>query len=188
LIPSSPSPAVSPWTDDEMRAFATTCERVGIASPIVLSVYNFESGLDPSAVNSASHAQGLAQFLPATLTGMGYTADPLAFHDLGVLEQLPWVEKLLRAQVAVLGEVPADAAKLLHLQLSPATAKQPVVFRRGENSPAAYAANAALDPSGKGYVDETDLAVVLARANKRGAFQGALAQLQRVTRSGGPSA
>jgi Transglycosylase SLT domain len=178
--PVKPStPATSPFTDDEMVALVQAARSANIDPTLVLSVYNYESNLNPHAVNPTSGAQGLPQFMPSTLRSFGYKDDPLAFHTLSVTEQLPWIAQLLRSQVSALGSVPTTAVKLWHLNLYPSTARAGLVFSR-EGDPAAYAGNEALDVGGKGYVDENDLALALTQSDKRAGHQAALEQLGRL--------
>lgn len=178
-VSPSNAPPKSPWTDDEMSDFAAMVHSAGVPPDVALSVYNYESALNPHAVNATSQAQGLAQMLPSTLKGLGYADDPTQFHTLGVQAQLPWISKLLASQSAALGSVPTDAAKLFHLQLSPANAKGALVISRSA-SPAAYEANKQLDATGKGYIDENDLRTALTNADTSPLLIGALIQLGRL--------
>lgn len=180
-----PGPIVNPvpWSDEEMAAFIATVQGAGIDPALALSVYNLESSLDPHALNASSLAQGLVQFLPATLRALGYKGDASLFHTLGVLEQMPMTGAWLRAQVSSLGSVPTSAAKLLHLNLYPSTARAGLVFSRA-GDPKAYAANAGLDQGAKGYVDENDLAAALGRTDQRAHYQDALAQMRRILTQG----
>jgi hypothetical protein len=165
-------------TDDDMRALAAAVRAVGYDPRVVLQVYNAESQLDPSVVNPATHTQGLAQLAPDTLKALGYTGDPLQFHTLGVQGQLPWIQALLRSQTAANGgQVPTTPGRLMHLQLSPSTmGRGTVALVKGEPG---YAANASLDRTGKGFVDEDDLTAFVS-AQAHGPYFAALEQLARV--------
>lgn len=52
-----------------------------------------ESGWNPAALNKASGAAGLIQFMPSTLRGMKYTGRP--FHTLSAAEQMPYIHAYL---------------------------------------------------------------------------------------------
>jgi hypothetical protein len=178
---------VSSWTDDEMRAFAMAVTAAGVSPVFALSVYNFESGLNPHAENAQTKAQGLPQFMPFVLQAMGYPGDPHLFHELGVMAQLPWVTKLLAQQVHELGGAPLTEAKLFHLNLYPKTSHGTTVYRHDSEDPderGAYAANKALDRGGKGFVDEDDLTAMLSGA-KGPKYKAMLQQLFRVAGGGG---
>jgi len=160
-----------------MRRLVATAQARGIDPASLLSVYCFESGLDPSAVNPGSSAQGAAQFLPSTLAALGYPGDPLAFHTLSLAEQWPWMEKLLDSQIVQFGSTPPTAAVILHLQLAPSRARTSVVYSAGEPG---YAANARMDRAGKGYIDREDLRAALAASDASATYQAALWQLRRM--------
>lgn len=165
------------WSDDEVRAYIDTVRAAGADPRMGLAVYNLESQLNPNARNVSSDAQGLAQFMPATLRGLGYHGDASAFHELPLLEQLPWIGRLIESQVRDLGHAPETESQWMHLQLSPATVRQgPLVYRAPS---AGYDANKWLDPKRKGTIDETDLAVALSRA-KGATYAAALAALDRI--------
>lgn len=72
--------AVPEWARPILRRAATTCPQ--ITAPLLAAQIETESDWNPNAYNEASHATGLAQFLPTTWTTWGRdgngdgTADP----------------------------------------------------------------------------------------------------------------
>lgn len=166
------------WTDEEMRAYIDAVRGAGADPRMGLSVYNLESdGLNPHAHNLSSDAQGLAQLEPATLRGLGYKGDASNFHALPLLEQLPWIARLIESQIRTLGHAAESEAQWLHLQLAPANVKQGTLVYRAPS--AGYEANKWLDPKHKGLIDEEDLAVALSRAKGR-AYVDAMTALERI--------
>lgn len=171
--------SLATWTDDEMRAFASAVRGAGVDPTFALAVYASESGLDPHAVNPHSLAQGLAQMMPQFLPGWGFHGNPVDFHSLSVTAQLPYIVTMLRGQLGALGRSPETAAKLYHLNLYPATARNPVAIERSKD-PRSYDANVALDVNRDGVIDETDLDAFLDRVRKTADFARVLDQLARV--------
>ncbi len=77
--------------DDFFPGLEAVAEDVG-AKPIhLLSVMMSESGVRANAHNPHGDASGLIQFMPATLTGLGWRAGDAAFRRLSATEQLPFV-------------------------------------------------------------------------------------------------
>ena len=68
-------------------------KELGINPNWLMAVMEFESGLNPQAVNSVSGATGLIQFLPSTASGLGTSTWSLAM--MGGVEQLYYVYKYL---------------------------------------------------------------------------------------------
>lgn len=68
--------------------------KLGIDPSELMFVMDYESGLNPQAVNSGSGATGLIQFLPSTAIGLGTTTDELLKMD-GV-SQLDYVYDYLK--------------------------------------------------------------------------------------------
>jgi hypothetical protein len=166
------------WSDGDMAAFAAAARRAGVEPALALAVYGSESGLNPRARNPNGGAAGIPQLLPAFMKSYG--ADPATFHTWSVAQQIPVIERLLKSQVAMLGSPPLTASKLYHLNFYPATAHDDVVVRDDGNPKGAYAMNRDLDTQRKGYIDEADLRVFLARVTESPDFSNILVQLQRV--------
>lgn len=76
-----------------------------------------ESGWDPAARNPSTNASGLIQFIPSTLSSLGYGGSPEQFRALSRAEQAPWIEKLYRGRKVPRGDLflanywPAAAGK-----------------------------------------------------------------------------
>jgi hypothetical protein len=115
-----PRPSVE-WSDDDAKAFVAAVKAAGVPVDAALNVYAAESGLDPQA--SSGIAWGLAQFVGKTLKGLGWQRSAAEFGGLSVAEQAPWITKLLKAQVAMLGRVPSSALDLYVLNFWPAAAR-----------------------------------------------------------------
>src|SRR5262249_2922896 len=59
----------------------------------LLRVMMSESAVKATAHNPNGHASGLIQFMPSTLTGLGWAEGHEAFRTLSAEEQLPYVQK-----------------------------------------------------------------------------------------------
>lgn len=68
--------------------------KLGIDPSELMFVMDYESGLNPQAINSGSGATGLIQFLPSTAEGLGTTTDALA--AMSGVEQLDYVYDYLK--------------------------------------------------------------------------------------------
>jgi hypothetical protein len=169
------------WTEDEMRTFVRHVQPLGVPLEAALAVYTAESGLNPKA--SSGIAWGIAQIIGTTLRGIGWTRPAKDFGTLSITEQIPWVAKLLAAQIRGIGYVPKSALELYVANFSPAAAKEraEIIYRRGSQ---AYAKNEALDHDKKGYIDQADLAVSIRRAEASETYKRAIAQLEKVSHGG----
>lgn len=186
LPPKPPPPGVSPWSDDEMRAFIETVNPIIGSTVFALNVYQVESGNNPKATNASTGNVGLPQITPKYLSSFGWTAGPQAFANAGVRGQLPVIGGLLLSQVKSMGGMPTRVAELYHANFYPATLGQAYVVRSkakggsaGED--AAYKANALLDVNRDGIIDETDLDSVLSKAAQTSTFRALQAQMVRLT-------
>jgi hypothetical protein len=70
------------------------CKRLGIDSNWLMATMWIESDLNHTAVNSASGATGLIQFLPSTAISLGTTVGKI--KAMSNLEQLDWVYKYMK--------------------------------------------------------------------------------------------
>jgi hypothetical protein len=163
---------------------------------IFLDVWNAESGLNPRAENPATHARGLNQMMPQTLSGLGAPAD---FNALAGEDQLPWIECLIIGGERLNAGPFRSAARYYHSNFFPRTMARgsspgAVVAARDAADPqerAAYAANAAaLDPAGKGRITYADLAAFLNLAKNRNrlTYDVARARLKLAQRGSSPAA
>lgn len=177
-----PRPGVE-WSDDDALAFTQAVKAAGVPVDAALQVYAAESGLDPQA--SSGIAWGLAQFVGKTLKGLGWQRSAAEFGGLTVAEQAPWITKLLKAQVAMLGRVPNSALDLYILNFWPAAARAgyDVILVRDSQvakERQAYAANKGLDRAGKGYITRGDLQTSLDRVVHLPALGRVQAQIRRL--------
>lgn len=171
------------WSDEDMRAFVKAVEASGVPLDAALQVYASESGLDPAA--SSGSAWGLAQIIGQTLRGIGYQGDGPSFGALTVAQQAPWIGRLLNSQVRYLGYTPQTAVDLYAVNFWPVAAKtqQDVLVVRDSRlakERQAYAANAPLDRTKKGWIDRADLQASLNRIAKLPALQRAREQARRL--------
>jgi hypothetical protein len=80
----------------------TTCAEVlsaladlGFPRAELDAAIRIESVWNPAAVNPATHAVGLIQFMPSTLRALGFPGTWQDFAKLGALEQIPWIRAYL---------------------------------------------------------------------------------------------
>ena len=177
-----PRPGVE-WSDDDALAFTQAVKAAGVPVDAALQVYAAESGLDPQA--SSGIAWGLAQFVGKTLKGLGWQRSAAEFGGLTVAEQAPWVTKLLKAQVAMLGRAPSSALDLYVLNFWPAAARagyDVILVRdsRVAKEREAYEKNKGLDRARKGYITRGDLQTSLDRVVHLPALGRVQAQIRRL--------
>ena len=86
--------------DTEFKQKSTTMSAtLGVDYQQLMGLMNFESaGLNPGAVNSATGATGLIQFMPKTAEGLGTST--AALKNMSGVDQLPVVEKFLTTSLA----------------------------------------------------------------------------------------
>jgi hypothetical protein len=88
------------------------CQRLHCAPEDLLGVMESESGVRPDAQNPNGKATGLIQFMPSTLTSLGWSKGPDGFRSLNADQQLPFVEKSHFRRPAVSSDLsPCDAAR-----------------------------------------------------------------------------
>ena len=177
-----PRPGVE-WSDDDARAFVAAVKAANVPVEAALNVYAAESGLDPQA--SSGIAWGLAQFVGRTLKGLGWQRSGAEFGGLSVAEQAPWITRLLKSQVAMLGRAPSSALDLYVLNFWPAAARagyDVILVRdsRVAKEREAYAKNKNLDRAGKGYITRGDLQTSLDRVVHLPALGRVQAQIRRL--------
>lgn len=68
-------------------------EALGINPDWLMAAMNFESGLNPAAVNRTTGASGLIQFMPQTAIALGTTVE--AIRNMSGIEQLDYVYNYL---------------------------------------------------------------------------------------------
>lgn len=165
------------WSDREMRLLIAELKPLGVNVADALLVYTAESGLDPKA--SSGIAWGIAQWTARTLKGLGWTRKASEMGTLSIAEQVPWIGKLVAAQIRMIGYVPKTALELYVANFSPKAAQErsSVIYRSPSD---AYAKNASLDREKKGWISPADLNVRLDRAKSTKTYQTAVAQAQRL--------
>jgi hypothetical protein len=171
------------WSDDDAKAFVSHVQALGVPLEAALQVYAAESGLDPQA--SSGIAWGLAQFTGKTLKWLGWQRSAAEFGGLTVAEQAPWIGKLLKAQVAMLGRVPNSALDLYVLNFWPKAARagyDVILVRdsREAQERAAYEANKGFDRASKGYITRGDLQTALDRVVHLPALAKVQEQIRRL--------
>ena len=77
-----------------MQNLRGVARRLGIRPEWLLAVMWKESRLEPGALNGSTGASGLIQFMPATASGLGTSAE--AIRQMDGSEQLHYVEKYLK--------------------------------------------------------------------------------------------
>jgi len=129
-----------------------------------------ESGVSASAHNPNGDASGLIQFMPATLTGLGFNDGDAAFRNLSAQDQLPWVQKYFAPHVS---QGLGSAARLYQVTFLPATMNDGsdfsvVLCNNTDKFTAAYFANIVFDTAHKGSITVGDLQSAVVR-NRHGA-------------------
>lgn len=168
------------WSDREMQAFIDEVGPIGVPLDAALLVYTSESGLDPKA--SSGVAWGIAQLTALTLKDLGWNKPGREFGKLTLVQQFPWVAKLLAYQARMIGFVPKNALDLYVANFKPAAFRNndQILYREGTE---AYRKNAPLDRAKKGYIERNDLKTSLDQARFSQTYQRAIAQLERLQRA-----
>jgi transglycosylase-like protein with SLT domain len=155
--------AASPAGSFDERV-AAVAERVGVRKDDLLAIMRFESGLRPDALNPASHAVGLIQFLPRTaadLLGLPSTRDGEAlavqtFHAMSADEQLDYVEAYFERVLGGRGAPTLRDAYMAVLYPAAVGRGDAFVVARSDaesaSARAVYAQNARLDADADGVL------------------------------------
>jgi hypothetical protein len=72
---------------------------LGMKPEDLIAVMTSESGMNPAAYNPHGGASGLIQFMPRTLSGLGFHGSMDNFRRLSGEEQLPWIEKYIKGHM-----------------------------------------------------------------------------------------
>jgi hypothetical protein len=79
-------------------ALVGMCARLDVDPKEMIKVMISESGLDPHIVHPKSSAKGLVQMMPIVKKGLGMPEDVWNnFENLSGAEQMPWIEKMFKA-------------------------------------------------------------------------------------------
>ena len=142
-------------TDNFYQKVVDIAQKIQCDPNDLMAVMNAESGLKADAVNKASNATGLIQFMPATARELGTTVDEL--RNMSALEQLDYVEKYLsNAKNIRFGKnEKLDAGELYALTYLPARANRSVLAKSHEKY---YTWNRGLDLNGDGKITKAELA------------------------------
>lgn len=89
---------LSAVTPDVAAELVDLADNLGLDPYVLANLIYYESGWRPQAVNSASGATGLIQFMPSTAERLGISTDLLLTLDAE--DQLPWIAEYLRRQLA----------------------------------------------------------------------------------------
>ena len=128
----------------------------------LLALMQSESGLNPKAVNTSSGATGLIQFIPSTLSSLGYTTSQI--KSMTATEQLSVVEKYFLQNKKTFGFSTSDAidaGTLYTLCFLPACSKSNLICNNTNTYTWAYNGNKGLDTNGDGAITKSDLAARL---------------------------
>jgi hypothetical protein len=163
----------------------------GTRPETLLSVWNYESGLDPAAANP-SGCVGLNQSCPKP-NGPGFpNDDAAAYRAAPASEQLAWIRPQVLAQIQLNGGKPfasaarAYQANFLPESLAHAQAPYAVICAAVGPYPSAYKQNAQLDVSRDGAITLADLGHVMASHAKDPALVDAIARTWSVRPDGAP--
>lgn len=126
--------------------------RLGMDPNHLMSIMSFESGLNPRAVNGASGATGLIQFLPSTARGLGTTVADL--KNMSAERQLDFVEKYLSPYKNRMRTI-EDAYMAVFQPVAIGKPNSAVLFSRGST---AYSQNSALDIDRNGSITKGEAA------------------------------
>jgi len=144
----------------------------------ILAVMYCESGLKASARNPGSNAVGLIQFIPATLTYIGFNGTADDFCRLGETEQLTWVERYLSMYQQYGLE---DVGRVYQAVFMPASMRDASeILVDSLMDPAKYRRNVVLDSNGDGIITVSDLVEFINRKCSKSAYRSWLSQLRQV--------
>ncbi|GGI87268.1 transglycosylase SLT domain-containing protein [Deinococcus wulumuqiensis] len=155
-VPTGPQPKTPPLTptgaNASVSALTGVAERLGIDPQALLAVAFKESALNPAAVNKASGASGLIQFLPSTARGLGTTAE--AVRRMSPTEQAPYIERYLREA----GVRPGASLEQVYAAVFAGSASKTgrVLYTTADGR--AYSDNKGLDLDGDGKITSMEAA------------------------------
>ena len=142
-------------TDNFYQKVVDIAQKIQCDPNDLMAVMNAESGLKADAVNKASNATGLIQFMPDTATGLGTNVGDL--KQMTPEQQLEYVEKYLTQAKSNAGFGDNDkigAGTLYTLIFLPAKAKDNILTQSGES---AYSSNIGLDTNRDGFITKDEL-------------------------------
>ncbi len=177
---------ISDLSDAFFHAWTAMCGRLGVDPVDLIRVSFSESGgVRAGAHNPNGHAVGLIQFMPATLTALGWTRGWDAFRLLSAEEQIPFVERYYRAHARFCtSDALCYVATFLPGLLADAAGANEgsgfVLCERDRGALAwAYRANVGLDRDGDGRITVGDLARQLQLSCRGARYSGIVTRLQQ---------
>ncbi len=158
-------------SDRFFRMWVDMCDRLRVDPFDLIRVSYSEAGCRAGAHNPHGDASGLLQFMPATLSGLGWTKGHEAFRLLSADEQIPFVDRYMRPHASwTTSDALCYVAVFLPALGAHAQAQGPDFVLCGQRGPLAwaYVANRVLDRDGNGAITVADLGKQL-EAQCRGA-------------------
>lgn len=141
----------------DLKALAATAQWLGVPVDWLAAPISFESGFNPAAVNAASGATGLIQFMPSTARNLGTTTQ--ALKGMTFTQQLEYVKAYFagkRGQLHSLEDV------YLAIFYPAEIGKSPTDVIASAGNPV-YDQNAVFDTTGKGYITREDVTATIVR-------------------------
>ena len=127
----------------------------------LMAIMSFESGLNPQAVNRASGATGLIQFLPSTARGLGTSTSEL--RGMSPERQLDFVERYLTPYRGRMNSV-EDAYMAVFQPVAIGRSNDSALFSRGST---AYSQNSGLDLNRDGTITKGEAATRVRQIHDR---------------------
>ncbi|GGL15917.1 tape measure protein [Deinococcus radiotolerans] len=152
------APAAGPGGSASIAALTGVAQRLGIDPQALLAVAFKESSLNPAALNSASGASGLIQFLPSTAKGLGTTAD--AIRAMTPEQQAPYIERYLRQA----GVGAGSSLEQIYAAVFAGSASKTGRVLYTQQDGKAYTDNAGLDLNKDGQITSQEAALAAANA------------------------
>jgi hypothetical protein len=141
------------------------CARLQCDPLDMLSVMMAESAVKAAARNPISNASGLIQFLPSTLTHLGWTRTPEEFRRLNADQQLRYVEAYFQPYVHYGLDSAARVYQVVFLpsSLPLGSGFSTVIARKGGLNSAVYDRNRGLDSDFNGAITVGELQSAIER-------------------------
>jgi len=141
------------------------CSRLQMDAMDLLGVMMAESAVKADARNPKSDASGLIQFLPSTLTHLGWTGTTAAFRALTADGQIPYVEAYFQPYVHFVLDSAARVYQVVFLpaSLSYGSTMDTVIAERGGLNSGVYDRNRGLDTNLDGTITVGELQQAIER-------------------------
>jgi hypothetical protein len=163
----------SDLSDNFFRAWAKAFSDMGVDPMFPLKACMHESGAFAGAHNPNGNAVGLIQFVPSTLTHLGFPGTWRDMQRLRAEDQVPWVAKFYKPYAKFLKN-PAlcYVTTFIPSQTAPAAQSGDPAYKlcddgnHGAKLSWAYLANPGFDVAKKGWTDVQDLANMIEHSCK----------------------